>query len=122
MGSSYAEMGMNFEAIEMNRKGLSISPGYESGLAIAYLRAGQKDKAMEVIAQMEKYQDQWWYAWGLAEVYSVLGDKDKVIKNLETAYKLHGDFVPWIQADFYFKPMNNDPRFKDIVKRLNLPD
>jgi tetratricopeptide (TPR) repeat protein len=122
MGSSYAEMGMNFEAIEMNRKGLSISPGYESGLAIAYLRAGQKDKAMEVIAQMEKYQDQWWYAWGLAEVYSVLGDKDKVIKNLETAYKLHGDFVPWIQADLYFKPMSNDPRFKDIVKRLNLPD
>ena len=121
MGSAYSEMGMNFEAIEMNNKGISISPGYESGLAIAYIRAGQKEKAMEVITQMEKYKDTWWYAWGLAEAYSVMGDKDKAIENLEMAYKLHGDFVPWVQADFYFKPLINDPRFKDILKRLNLP-
>jgi tetratricopeptide (TPR) repeat protein len=121
MGSAYSEMGMNFEAIEMNNKGISLSPGYESGLAIAYIRAGQKEKAMEVINQMEKYKDTWWYAWGLAEAYSVLGDKDKALENLEMAYKLHGDFVPWLQADIYFKPLFNDPRFRDIVKRLNLP-
>jgi hypothetical protein len=70
---------------------------------------------------MEKYPDDWWYAWGLAEVYAVLGEKDKAINNLETVYKLHGDFLPWMVADLYFKPLLNDPRFKDIVKRLNLP-
>jgi tetratricopeptide (TPR) repeat protein len=121
MGSAYAEMGMNFEAVDWNKRGLKISPGYESGLAIAYIRAGQKDKAMEVIAQMEKQSDQWWYAWGLAEVYAVLGNKDKAINYLETAYKLHGDFVPWLQADIYFKPLLNDSRFRDLVKRINLP-
>lgn len=121
MGSAYAEMGMNYEAIEMNKKGISISPGYESGLAIAYIRAGQKEKATEVIAQMEKYNDQWWYAWGLAETYAALGNKDKAIDNLEIVYKLHGDFMPWLQTDIYFKSLFNDPRFKDIVSKLNLP-
>lgn len=121
MGSAYSEMGMHYEAIEMNSKGVSLSPGYESGLAIAYLRADQKDKAMKVISQMEKYNDNWWYAWGLAEVYAVLGEKEKAIDNLEIVYKNHGDFMPWLQADFYFKPLLNHPRFRDIVKRLNLP-
>lgn len=122
MGSAYSEMGMNFEAIEMNKKGVSLSPGYESGLAIAYIRAGQKENAMEVIAQMEKYNDNWWYAWGLAEAYAVLGNKDKLLANLEIAYKLHGDFVPWVKAEPPFKPFLNDPEFRQFTKQLNLPE
>ncbi len=45
-----------YEAIEAHKKGLAISPGYESGLAIAYVRAGQRDKALEIVAEMEKIQ------------------------------------------------------------------
>lgn len=122
MGSAYGEMGMYYEAVETHKKGLAISPGYESGLAIAYVRAGQKDKALEIAAGMEKKLDQWWYAWYLAEVLTTLGDKDKAISCLEIAYKLHGDFVPWMKADFYLKPLLNNPRFKDMVSRLNLPE
>jgi tetratricopeptide (TPR) repeat protein len=121
IGSAYAEMGMYYEAIEMHKKSLAISPGYESGLAIAYARAGQRDKALEVIAEMEKNRDYWWYAWGLAEAYATLGEKEKAIDCLEIAYKNRGDFVPWIKADFYFKPLLNEPRFKDIANRLKLP-
>jgi tetratricopeptide (TPR) repeat protein len=122
IGSAYAEMGMHYEAIEMHKKGLAISPGYESGLAIAYTRAGQKDKALEVVAEMEKNRDYWWYAWGLAETYSVLGEKAKAIDCLEIVYKNRGDFMPWMEADYYFKPLLNNPEFKEIADRLNLPE
>ncbi len=121
IGSAYAEMGMHYEAIEMHKKSLAISPGYESGLAIAYTRAGQRDKALEVVAVMEKNRDYWWYAWGLAEVYATLGEKTKAIDCLEIAYKNHGDFIPWIKTDFYFKPLFNEARFKEIASRLKLP-
>jgi tetratricopeptide (TPR) repeat protein len=121
LGSAYAEMGMHYEAIEMCKKSLAISPGYESGLGIAYARAGQKDKALEVVAGMEKNRDYWWYAWGLAEVYATLGEREKAIDCLEIVYKKHGDFIPWIKADFYFKPLFNEPRFIDIASRLKLP-
>jgi tetratricopeptide (TPR) repeat protein len=121
IGSAYAEMGMYYEAIEMHKKGLAISPGYENGLGIAYARAGQKEKALEVAATMEKSLDQWWYAWGLAEVYATLGEKQKAIDCLEIAYKKHGDFVPWMNGDLYLKPLKNEPRFKELVSRLNLP-
>lgn len=121
MGSAYAEMGMYYEAIEMHKKGLSISPGNEGGLAIAYARAGQKDKAMEVVAFMEKNSDQWMYSINLAEVYTTLGDKEKALNYLDKAYNLHGDFVPWIKTNQYFRPLLNEPRFREIVKKLKLP-
>ncbi len=114
-------MGMHFEAIEAHKKGLGIGPGYESGLAIAYIRAGQREKALEIIAGMEKSRDTWWYAWGLAEAYATLGEKEKAIECLEIVYKLHGDFMPWVKADLYFKPLLNEPEFKDIAGRLKLP-
>ena len=120
MGCAYSEMGMHFEAIEMHKKGLSISPGFEAGLGAAYARAGQKENAMEVAAGMEKNLDKW-YAWGLAEIYAALGDKDKTIYFLEEAYKLRQDFMPWINMGTTFRFLLSDQRFTDIVKRLNLP-
>jgi TolB-like protein/tetratricopeptide (TPR) repeat protein len=120
MGSAYSEMGMHFEAIEAHKKGLAISPGFEVGLGVAYARAGQKENALEVAAGMEKNIDKW-NAWGLAEIYAALGDKDKSIYYLEEAYKLHQDFIPWIRFDNNLRILFDDPRFQGIVNRLNLP-
>ncbi|MCJ7819778.1 MAG: hypothetical protein MUP53_01130, partial [Bacteroidales bacterium] len=121
MGSAFTEMGMHFEAIEAHKKGLAISPGFEVGLGVAYARAGQKENALEVAAGMEKNFNKW-YAWGLAEIYAALGDKDKAIHYLEEAYRLRQDFIPWIRYDYNLKILYDDPRFKDIVNRLNLPE
>ena len=78
MGSAYAEMGMYYEAIEMHKKGLSISPDYESSLGVAYARAGQKDKALEVAAGIgKKYGCMVIMQLELAEIYAALGEKEK---------------------------------------------
>jgi tetratricopeptide (TPR) repeat protein len=90
-------------------------------LGVAYARAGQKDKAIEVVKDLEKCSDSWWCAWGLAEIYSALGEKDKAIDELEVVYKLRGDFMPWIQAFYILKPLFEDPRFKEIASRLKIP-
>jgi tetratricopeptide (TPR) repeat protein len=121
MGSAYAEMGMNYEAIEAHKKGLAISPGFEDGLGVAYARAGQKDKALEVVKGIEKYMDSWWYAWAAAEIYTAVGDKDKAIDAIEIVYKLRGDFTPFIQSYWLFKPLFDEPRFKEIASRFNFP-
>jgi tetratricopeptide (TPR) repeat protein len=121
MGSAYAEMGMHYEAIETHKKGLAISPDYEDGLGIAYARAGQKDEALEIVKGMEKYMDSWWYAFGVAEIYSALGNKDKAIHALDVVYKLGGDFAPFMQALWIFKPLLDEPGFKEIASRFHFP-
>jgi hypothetical protein len=65
--------------------------------------------------------DSWWSAWSVAEIYSALGEKDKAIDALEVVYKLRADFAPFVQAIWIFKPLFDDPRFKDLVNRFNFP-
>ena len=47
---------------------------------------------------------------------------DKAIYWIEEAYKQRTNFVPWFNSDAYYKPLYNDPRFKEIMSRLNLPE
>ena len=63
-----------------------------------------------------------WNAWGLTEIYAALGDKDKAIYFLEEAYRMRQDFIPWIRYDNNLAILRDDPRFKDIVSSLNLPE
>jgi tetratricopeptide (TPR) repeat protein len=120
MGSAYAEMGKYDEAIAAHKKGIAISPDFEHGLGVAYARAGQKEKALEVASKLENTHNSW-YAWGIAEIYATLGDKDKAIYWIEEAYKQRTNFVPWFRCDAYYKPLYDDPRFKEIVDRLKYP-
>ncbi len=121
LGSAYAEMGMYNEAIEAHKKGIAISPDFEHALGVTYARAGQKEKALEVALKLEKTHNSW-YAWGIAEIYATLGDKDKAIYWIEEAYKQRTNFVPWFRCDYYYKTLYNDPRFKEIIGRLKYPE
>ena len=120
-GLAYSNMGRHEEAIEIQRKIYNPGSGFASGLAIAYARAGQREKALEIAAEMEK-QNMTWHTWSLAEVYAALGDKDKSIHFLEEAIKVHHDFMPWIRYNYNLSPLEDDPRFEDLIKRMNLPE
>jgi len=121
LGMVYAELGRYEEAIDTLKKIYAPTSGFASGLGVAYALAGQKDKALEIAAEMEA-QNMRWHTWGLADIYSALGDKDKAIYWLEEAYKLRHDFIPWIKNNPYYNKLADDPRFQDLVERLNLPE
>ncbi len=121
LGMVYAEMGRYDEAIDTLKIIYAPRSGFASGLGVAYAFAGQRDKALEIAAEMEK-QNMRWHTWGLADIYSALGDKDRAIYWIEEAYKQRHDFIPWVRNNPYYKKLSDDPRFQDIVKRLNLPE
>jgi tetratricopeptide (TPR) repeat protein len=122
MGNAYADMGMFYEAIEMHKKGISISPDYESSLGLTYAQAGQKDKALEIAAKLEKNMDLWYNATAVADIYATLGEKEKALNALEIAYELHGDYVPWTSSSRTLKPISNEPRFKELLRKINRPE
>ena len=121
-GMVFSAMGRHDEAIELQKSIYkSGSGGFSSGLGVAYALAQEKDKALEVAAQMEK-QNRRWNTYGLAEIYSVLGNNDKAIYWLEEAYRQKHDFIPWIRTNPHFNNLHNDQRYKDIINRLDLPE
>jgi hypothetical protein len=52
----------------------------------------------------------------------VLGDSDAAIAVLERAYKDGEPLLFAITSLDWFEPLHEDPRFKDLARRLGLPE
>ena len=55
----------------------------------------------------------------IATVYAALGDKDQAMIWLTKAYEER--FNPGVLLRPGFDPLRSDPRFRDIVRRVGLP-
>jgi hypothetical protein len=58
---------------------------------------------------------------GIAPKYLYAGDYDRAIDWLETAYEVHSANVPYISFDPRYDPLRSNPRFQDLLRRMNLP-
>ena len=108
------------EAIAANQKASAASPAFRWALGRTYALAGRREEARKIAAEVAKTNLQI-NTWGLAELYATLGDKDEALRWLEAAYKVRWSWMPWIQQVPPFRPLHGDPRFEDLVRRMNLP-
>lgn len=63
----------------------------------------------------------------LARAYAILGDKDHAFHWLEQAYEHRemasfDDGISVLGAEPMFDPLRSDPRFKDLLRRVGLPE
>lgn len=121
LGSVYADKGMFDEAIETHRKVGAISIDFKWNLGHTYALAGRKEEALAVAAELES-QPKMWHSWGLAEIYTALGDKDKAFYWLEEAFRQRNPYIQWIKKNPHFNSLSDDSRFIDLAKRLNLSE
>ncbi|MGH9434984.1 MAG: TPR end-of-group domain-containing protein, partial [Terriglobia bacterium] len=57
----------------------------------------------------------------IAEIYSALGDKDRAFTNLEIAYRERQWEMAYLAVDPDLENLHTDPRFADLLRRMNLP-
>ena len=58
----------------------------------------------------------------LAWVATSLGDKDEAIRLLETSYRQRAGLLVTVRADPFFDSLHSDPRFQNLLRRMNFPD
>jgi hypothetical protein len=58
----------------------------------------------------------------IASIYGALGDKDKAFAELDKALEQRDAWLKWIKGDPMMGPLRDDPRFKQVLKHLNLPE
>ena len=123
LGQAYAAKGMYDKAIETSKKAADLSKDWKWSLAYIYALAGEKVKALEVVNEIES-ENIPWNTYCLAVVYAALKDRDKVFYWLEQSYNQDHPWILWCgKANaFYFGAYHDDPRFKDLAKRLDLPE
>ncbi|UCC83376.1 MAG: tetratricopeptide repeat protein [Gemmatimonadota bacterium] len=51
-----------------------------------------------------------------------LGQIDEALVALEEAYETRDPFLPWINSQTYYEGLRSDPRFRDLLRRMNFPD
>ena len=122
LGWSYVQKSMYKEGIAELEKAMAISPGNTlllSGLGYAYAAAGRKLEAQKVLDQLndlakQKYVPAMYRAW----TYAGLGEKDKAFEWLEKGYEDRS--ILSIKAYGVLAPLHSDPRWADLLRRMNL--
>jgi len=104
-----------------------ISPdssfGWMSGVVIAhaYAKQGQRAEAEQQISRLRELgKTRYIRTYYLAAIYATLGDKDKALAELETSFSEKDCFLGRIAIDPAMDPLRGDPRFKSLLKRMNL--
>jgi len=122
LGNAYAEKGMYEEAVKAHQRAGVFSREWKSGLGRTYAMAGRLDEARQVLAELEADYTLW-DTWFIAQIYAVLCEKDEAFRWLKAAFGPHPHpYVPWIEYSPAFKPLHDDPRFQDLLRRLNFPE
>jgi len=123
---SYLKRGRNAEAIAAAEKavGLSNRSGISLGdLGHVYAVAGKRAEAIDKIKELEeKYTRKEANGHYIAAVYVGLGDKDKAFEWLEKDFQARNGKLPEIRWQLQFESLSDDPRYKDLLKRMGLPE
>ena len=94
----------------------------EETLARGYLEDGYLGAMLRVAEMMEKRSRATYVTpWQIGTLYTRAGKKDKALDWLEKAFEEHDANIPYLSVDPLFDNLRSDPRFQDLLLRLNLP-
>ena len=60
--------------------------------------------------------------WLLPLYYAILGEKDEAFARLEVLYETHNSMIFLLKVDPAFDSIRDDPRFQDLLRRMNFPE
>lgn len=116
----YEEAIANLElqtALDPSSQDLSQILGY------AFAKGGRKREAEEVIRKLEGLsKTQHVSRYDIAPIYAALGEKDKAFAELEKAFVNRDWGMARLGIDPFLDPLRDDPRFKELVQRMKLPE
>jgi len=116
----YTFKGMHAEALAEYKK-LGELPDH-AWLGFLYAKMGRRDDARRLADNLRRLSTQQWVdAYTVAVPYAGLGDKDRAFAWLEKAYQDRSTWMAQLKVEAFFDPLRSDPRFQDLLRRMNFP-
>jgi serine/threonine-protein kinase len=124
LGWAYVKNGLVDEGLTQLERAVALVPEntlYLAQLGQAYGMTGRTEKAREVLRQLEQMsQERYVSPYHLAYVYTGLGEADRAMDFLERAYEERAGSVYGIKGSFLFTSLHSHPRFKALLRKMNL--
>jgi TolB-like protein/DNA-binding winged helix-turn-helix (wHTH) protein/Tfp pilus assembly protein PilF len=94
---------------------------YLQVLGMAQAFGGETQQARETLARLlARPERERGPRYGLAAVYSGLGEKEAAIAVLEKAFTERESWMVWVPVYPEWAPLRGDARFQDLLRRINL--
>jgi len=125
LGGALASKGLYSEAVPEMEKAVALSRGAAISLAnLGNVRArmGQRDEARRILHQLaDTAKERYTPALAFAMVHVGLGENDQALNWLEKAYEERFNRLAYLKRETVWDPLRSDPRFVDLLRRINLP-
>jgi TolB-like protein/DNA-binding winged helix-turn-helix (wHTH) protein len=120
LSSFYESRQMYAQAIGERKKAMAIRGvplDQLAGLESAYQQAGSEGYWKWRLGEAKRNDD----AFAIAESYANLGNPAQAVAWLEKAYQQHAWRMVQLNASRTWDPIRSDPRFQNILRRMNFP-
>jgi TolB-like protein/DNA-binding winged helix-turn-helix (wHTH) protein/Flp pilus assembly protein TadD len=128
LGWIYLNQGKRDQAIHEFKSAVEFAGASDNDfvvdLGFAYATAGHRTEARKILNRLKKKSEQ-----GLATsasvaiLYGALGESDQAFAWLGKAYQERDPELTYIKVPGRrFEPLNHDPRFQEVVRRVGLPE
>ena len=125
LGLTYLNNRMYEPAIAEQRKGLELSQEATIGVAFlgeAYAAAGCENEAQKILEQLkEPSKHRYVTPYLVGRVYAALVKKEDAFRWLETGYRGRDAWMVSLKTEPQFDDLRSDPRFQDLLRRMNFP-
>jgi len=117
LGDVYAKLGRYDEALTMFEKAAQLRDDgtHAARIARVYALTGRQREARQTLSGLKAG------AFEIAAVYVALGDVDEAFKILEKAVEERNSLLVFFKEDPSFDNLHSDPRWKELLRRMNFP-
>jgi len=138
LGETLSEEGRHEEAIRELQRAMTLSGGSRhaaEALGWAYAKAGKRGKALEVLVGLEvdletqpgrsgrgSNAGEGDKLYKLAWIYVALDEKERALELLEQAHAQHASELYRLKVEPALDDLRADPRFQDLLRRMNFPE
>ncbi|HKW88576.1 MAG TPA: winged helix-turn-helix domain-containing protein [Candidatus Acidoferrales bacterium] len=126
LGLACEQLGESSEAIAAYERASALTGSHQTIRAsLAYLhgRQGRGEAATLILAELQKAASQQYISpYFIALVYAGLGENPKAIEWLEKAMAEHDVWLIWLNREPRWNSLRDEPRFRDILRRLKFQD
>jgi serine/threonine protein kinase/Tfp pilus assembly protein PilF len=125
LGSTYLQKSFYKEALAEFQKEKDISKRQaldpEAMIIATNALMGEREEALQILNDfMEISKDAYVSPYFFAYIHVALGEKDSTFEWLEKAYNERDIYMRWLKVDPLFDSIRSDPRFKALLKKMNL--
>jgi len=94
-----------------------------AGLAYAFATLGKRAEAKKILRELQQQSKVAYVSpYMIAVIYAGLGENNKAFEFLEKAYQERSPDVGYfLRADLRMDSLRSDPRFQDLMHRMNFP-